>query len=204
MRNLQWFGVRASVVITTLEPLTNSFAVSGSFQWHMSNMYEDREGNSITTLSHTQLEPRPRETSFAFSLLCQKVKLFLIYLLLKLLASWRILNSNFLLYVDPRQGLLFYPSWPLKLKSLGSCSISSGVLLLLLSRISRVRLYVTLETAAHQAPLSLGFSRQEYWSGLPFPSPFTCSLLFKCSSLFLPWGFFHIVLQAHLCIKCSI
>ena len=27
------------------------------------------------------------------------------------------------------------------------------------------------ETAAHQAPLSLGFSRQEHWSGLPFPSP---------------------------------
>ena len=27
------------------------------------------------------------------------------------------------------------------------------------------------QTAAHQAPLSLGFSRQEYWSGLPFPSP---------------------------------
>ena len=26
-------------------------------------------------------------------------------------------------------------------------------------------------TAAHQAPLSIGFSRQEYWSGLPFPSP---------------------------------
>ena len=26
-------------------------------------------------------------------------------------------------------------------------------------------------TAAHQAPLSMGFSRQEYWSGLPFPSP---------------------------------
>ena len=29
----------------------------------------------------------------------------------------------------------------------------------------------TLKTAAHQAPLSLGFSRQERWSGLPFPSP---------------------------------
>ena len=29
----------------------------------------------------------------------------------------------------------------------------------------------TLRTAAHQAPLSTGFSRQEYWSGLPFPSP---------------------------------
>ena len=36
---------------------------------------------------------------------------------------------------------------------------------------SRVRLWVTLWTAAHQAPLSTGFSRQEYWSGLPFPSP---------------------------------
>ena len=29
----------------------------------------------------------------------------------------------------------------------------------------------TLWTVAHQAPLSMGFSRQEYWSGLPFPSP---------------------------------
>ena len=44
-------------------------------------------------------------------------------------------------------------------------------LLLLLSRFSRVRLCATPETAAHQAPLSLGFSRQEHWSGLPFPSP---------------------------------
>ena len=43
--------------------------------------------------------------------------------------------------------------------------------LLLLSRFSRVRLYVTLLTASYQAPLSLGFSRQEHWSGLPFPSP---------------------------------
>ena len=45
------------------------------------------------------------------------------------------------------------------------------MLLLLLSRFSRVRLCATPETAAHQAPPSLGFSRQEYWSGLPFPSP---------------------------------
>ena len=43
--------------------------------------------------------------------------------------------------------------------------------LLLLSRFSRVRLCATPQTAAHQAPPSLGFSRQEYWSGLPFPSP---------------------------------
>ena len=37
--------------------------------------------------------------------------------------------------------------------------------------LSGVRLFVTLWTAAHQAPLSMGFFRQEYWSGLPFPSP---------------------------------
>ena len=35
----------------------------------------------------------------------------------------------------------------------------------------RVRLFATPRTVAHQAPQSLEFSRQEYWSGLPFPSP---------------------------------
>ena len=45
------------------------------------------------------------------------------------------------------------------------------LLLLLLSRFSRVQLCATPESAAHQAPPSLGFSRQEHWSGLPFPSP---------------------------------
>ena len=43
--------------------------------------------------------------------------------------------------------------------------------LLLLNRTSRVWLCKTLCTAAHQAPLSMGFSRQEYWSRLPLPSP---------------------------------
>ena len=37
--------------------------------------------------------------------------------------------------------------------------------------LSRVRLFVTPWTVAYQASLSMGFSRQEYWSGLPFPSP---------------------------------
>ena len=46
-----------------------------------------------------------------------------------------------------------------------------SMLLLLLSHFIRVRLCATPEMAAHQAPLSLGFSRQEQWSGLPFPSP---------------------------------
>ena len=37
--------------------------------------------------------------------------------------------------------------------------------------LSHVRLFATLWTVAHQAPLSMRFSKQEYWSGLPFPSP---------------------------------
>ena len=37
--------------------------------------------------------------------------------------------------------------------------------------LSRVRLFATPWTVAHQAPLSMGFSSQEYWSGLSFPSP---------------------------------
>ena len=41
----------------------------------------------------------------------------------------------------------------------------------LLSCFSHVQLFVTLWSVACQAPLSMGFSRQEHWSGLPFPSP---------------------------------
>ena len=50
------------------------------------------------------------------------------------------------------------------------------LLLLLLSRFSCVRLCATPQTEAHQAPPSLVFSRQEHWSGLPFPSPTSPSL----------------------------
>ena len=75
----------------------------------------------------------------------------------------------------------------------------------MLSRFSRVWLCVTPETAAHQAPPSLGFSRQEYWNGLPFPSPMHESEKWKWSRsvvsdsllphglqptrLLCPWGF---------------
>ena len=52
------------------------------------------------------------------------------------------------------------------------CSVAIHILLLLLlSCFSRVRLCETPQIAAHQAPPSLEFSRQEHWSGLPFPSP---------------------------------
>ena len=62
--------------------------------------------------------------------------------------------------------------------------------------LSRVRLFATPRTAAHQAPPSMEFSRQEYWSGVPLPSPldtlkylpgsFRCSLPGSCSALMSP------------------
>ena len=58
-----------------------------------------------------------------------------------------------------------------KLTDFTSAHVCCMLLLLLLSRFSHVRLCATPETAAHQAPPSLGFSRQEHWSGVPFPSP---------------------------------
>ena len=45
--------------------------------------------------------------------------------------------------------------------------------------LSRVRLLATPWTAAYQAPPSMGFSRQEYWSGLPLPSPLLFISQFK-------------------------
>ena len=63
----------------------------------------------------------------------------------------------------------FYPRQELKyhftsfFASIGCCAV--------LSHFSRVRLFVTPQTVAHQAPLSIGFSRQECWSGLPSPPP---------------------------------
>ena len=58
-------------------------------------------------------------------------------------------------------------------------SDSAEILLLLLSPFSHVQLFATPWTAAHQAPPTMGFSRQEYWSGLPFPSPTISQSLLK-------------------------
>ena len=52
--------------------------------------------------------------------------------------------------------------WPWQALEIGSSAC-------LLSHFSRVQLFVTLRTTTHQDPLTLGFSRQEYWSGLPCP-----------------------------------
>ena len=84
-------------------------------------------------------------------------------------------------------------------------------MLLLLSCFSCVWFCATPEMAALQAPLSLGFSRQEYWSGLPFPSPMHESEKWKSShsvvsnsswphglSIYIPFLFLDIYVQEWL------
>ena len=72
---------------------------------------------------------------------------------------------------------------------------------------SRVRLLVTPWTAAYQAPPSMGFSRQEYWSGLPLPSPMqeseseviqSCPTLSDPMDCSLPGSSIHGILQARV------
>ena len=75
-----------------------------------------------------------------------------------------------------------------RIKNTWYIHIHSRMLLLLLSCFSRVWLCATPEMAAHQAPWSLGFSRQEHWSGLPFPSPMHESEVAQlCPILTTPW-----------------
>ena len=53
-------------------------------------------------------------------------------------------------------------------------SYINGACICMLICFSCIQLCVTLWAVAHQAPLSMGFSRQEYWTGLPFPPPRDC------------------------------
>ena len=106
-------------------------------------------------------------------------------------------------YKSPHLGVLYVESFMLLIlcQKLSGRSLEAirqkiyGTLLLLLSSFSCVRLCATPETAAHQAPLSQGFSRQEHWSGLPFPSPmglwqdvlaFCHSALVKQAEMYIP------------------
>ena len=71
--------------------------------------------------------------------------------------------------------VIYFPLWFIK----SSCSLS------------RVRLFATLWTVAHQTPPSMAFSRQGYWNGLPFPPPGDLpNLWLKCASSSLAGGFF--------------
>ena len=75
--------------------------------------------------------------------------------------------------------------------------------------LSRVRLVATPWTAAHQAPPSMGFSRQEYWNGLPLPSPHFSTVFVKkyiCNdNMVMEKGTGHKIKRESLCkIECRL
>ena len=63
--------------------------------------------------------------------------------------------------------------------------------------LNRVRLFVTPWTAVHQAPPSMEFSRQEYWSGMPFPSPSDLPSP-RIVEVNLTWVFCNLVAESNL------
>ena len=70
--------------------------------------------------------------------------------------------------------------------------------------LSPVRLFVTPWTAAYQAPPSMGFSRQEYWSGVPLPSPLSHAERSKyCYILIYIYPFVHKSRLASYCRECT-
>ena len=110
-------------------------------------------------------------------------------------------NSHSYLMVSAHHQILICVPF-LERSSLSSASIFSHcslffsfkTLLLLLSHFNYVQLCAAPQMATHQAPLSLGFPRQEYWSGLPFPSPMHACMLshFSCVRLCVsPWTAAH-------------
>ena len=71
----------------------------------------------------------------------------------------------------------------------------------LVQSLSHVQLFVTPWTVAQQAPPSMGFSRQEYWSGLPFPSPYPASwetIKMKC----FRYRHTHLIHKPHIPFFC--
>ena len=76
---------------------------------------------------------------------------------------------------------MLYTGFLWNIQAVLHCGYINLLLQLLLSRFSRVRLCVTPYMVAHQAPPFLGFSRQEHWNGLPFPSPMHESVNWKQS-----------------------
>ena len=82
--------------------------------------------------------------------------------------------------------------------------------------LSCVWLLTTPWTAAYQAPLSMGFSRQEYWSGVPLPSPSTILVSYistknkinpdlpKCPQIILPWNFLNHIQASNKIIFVSL
>ena len=89
--------------------------------------------------------------------------------------SWKLVSLRFEIALDNLPEMFLMATWlclPTAAAAAAKTTNSSlSSTLCVLSHYSRVRLFATVWTMAHQAPLSKEFSRQEYWSGWPFPSP---------------------------------
>ena len=82
--------------------------------------------------------------------------------------SWTLLSDLVCTHTHTLNRLLTKEDMQRADKYMKICSTSYVIVL---SRFHHVRLFATPWTIEHQAPLSMGFPRQEYWSGLPLPSP---------------------------------
>ena len=86
-----------------------------------------------------------------------------------------LINLVHIYWASTRNQLPVIPWWVetpcLLLRDFPSGGWGCSVCACVLSRFGRVQLFATPGAVAHQAHLSMGFSRQEYWGGLPFPSP---------------------------------
>ena len=89
---------------------------------------------------------------------------------LKTILKSQVLNMSQFLEFRNQVIYLIFSSWCVCV-CVCVCIYNACVRVCMLSHFSHVQLCVALWTVAHQAPLSMGFSRQEHWSGLPFPSP---------------------------------
>ena len=76
-----------------------------------------------------------------------------------------------LIFIKTDESYFIWYFTQLESYSIYSCIPFSSLVLMRVKSLSRVWLFGTPWTVAHQAPPTMGFSRQEYWSGLPFPSP---------------------------------
>ena len=119
---------------------------------------------------HCRIQEDPDYICFFYSWIPWTLLLLLLLLLLKSLQSCPTL-------CNPIDGLLPGSHVPgiLQARTLEWVAISFSNAYkwkVKVKSLSRVRLLATPWTAAYQAPPSMGFSRQEYWSGVPLPSPF--------------------------------
>ena len=122
-------------------------------------------------------EPLPPKAWLLFSRMCRACPRLYFAALFPDTSVDRELYMQIFLWNTDLRSLIKHHTF--KKRQLGVCLAWS--LLLLLSHFSRVRLLATPWTAAHQAPRSLGFSRQEHGSGLPCPSPMHKSEKWKWS-----------------------